>query len=222
MISIDHVFVFSSQEGKEAGSMVHAGFEESEGRYHTGQGTINRKFHFHNFFFEILWVLHLSELTSPKVKPSMLYQRAAHKTYGSSPFGLCLVNTPATDGLFQQVVRYQPAYFPEGMVIDVIPNTEYPSLPWIFRLPFRKNEQELITRKTSDIKHPNGANMLTKATFCVSSRDAQSPLIPLLSQCKELQFEEVKEPPYLLLTLDNENQQKKVEISDELPVSIAF
>lgn len=46
MIAVDHIFICSDNKGSEADELLAFGLKESEGRYHKGQGTTNRKFLF--------------------------------------------------------------------------------------------------------------------------------------------------------------------------------
>ncbi len=127
-MEIDHIFIFSTAAGHEADELAALGFVEGSSRRHPGQGTTNRKFYCENFFLEILWVVDYAELTSERLRTTQLRQRASFHQTGTSPFGLCLVNTPDTDALFAEAVTYQPAYFPPGKTIEVLPNQHRPGL----------------------------------------------------------------------------------------------
>jgi hypothetical protein len=91
-VTIDHIFIFTDDNGKVADELVDFGLAEGSNRIHVGQGTTNRKFYFDNFFLEILWVHNVNEIASDKTKPMGLFQRAEYKTNLFSPFGLCIVN----------------------------------------------------------------------------------------------------------------------------------
>lgn len=158
---IDHIFIFTDDNGKVADQLVEFGLSEGSSRVHMGQGTTNRKFYFDNFFLEILWVHNADEIKSALVEPTGLWQRANFKENNFSPFGLCLVNTDETNPLFENAYKYQPEYFPQGLSIDILKNETQPHLPWTFRLPFKgqkKNESE-------PTEHQNGIQFLTKTTF---------------------------------------------------------
>ena len=110
---IDHIFIFSNNQGQVADELVEFGLTEGSNRVHVGQGTSNRKFYFNNFFLEILWVHNEAELHSVQTKPSGLWKRADFEHNQFAPFGLCLVNVPETEPLFEKSFRYQPDYFPD-------------------------------------------------------------------------------------------------------------
>jgi hypothetical protein len=136
-MDIDHIFIFTDDNGKIADQLVEFGLSEGSSRVHIGQGTTNRKFYFSNFFLEILWVHDVNEIQSALIEPTGLWQRANFKENNYSPFGLCLVNRVETNLLFENAVKYQPEYFPQGLSIDILKNDTQPNLPCTFRLPFK-------------------------------------------------------------------------------------
>lgn len=160
-MTIDHLFIFTGDDGKIADELIRLGFVEGSSRIHVGQGTTNRKFYFENFFLEILWVHHKQEMQSDMIKATGLWDRASFLTNTYSPFGLCLVNESDTDQLFANAYPYQPSYFPKGKHIDILKNQAYPFLPWLFRLPFKGQKKHENEPKN----HPNGSKKLTKAIF---------------------------------------------------------
>lgn len=158
---IDHIFILTDDSGKIADELVDFGFTEGSNHIHAGQGTTNRKFYFENFFLEILWVHNIKELKSKQTKPTGLWRRAEFNTTHFTPFGLCMVHSEETDVLFKNALKYQPDYFPEGMLIDILKNEQQPCLPWTFRLPFKgqnKNDKEPKV-------HLNKIKALSKAIF---------------------------------------------------------
>jgi hypothetical protein len=161
----DHIFIFTDQQGKIGDQLVEFGLKEGSNRVHVGQGTTNRKFYFENFFLEILWVHDETEINSEPIKPTGLWQRANYQSNDFSPFGLCIVNTDKTDRLFENAFKYQPAYFPEGMTIDILKNEFQPNFPWTFRLPFKGQKKNEI----EPINHENGIYQLTKVDFYIEN-----------------------------------------------------
>ena len=157
----DHIFIFTDDNGKVADQLVKFGLTEGSNRIHVGQGTVNRKFYFDNFFLEILWVHNENEIKSKTVKPTGLWQRADFKTNKISPFGLCIINTNETDQLFGNAFKYQPDYFPQGQTIDILKNENKPCLPWTFRLPFKGQKNN----KSEPTEHKNKISSLSKTTF---------------------------------------------------------
>ena len=161
----DHIFIFTNDQGKIADQLVEFGLTEGSSRVHAGQGTSNRKFYFENFFLEILWVHDETEIDSELIKPIGLWQRADYQSSDFSPFGLCIVNTNETNNLFENAHKYQPSYFPDGMVIDILKNEHQPNFPWTFRLPFKGQKKN----ETEPTKHKNGIKQLSKVDFYVEN-----------------------------------------------------
>ncbi len=160
-MNIDHIFIFTNDNGKIADELVEFGLAEGSNRIHVGQGTSNRKFYFGNFFLEILWVHDETEIKSELTKPTGLWQRANFKSNDFSPFGLCIVNSDETEQLFENALKYQPDYFPQGLTIDIIKNELQPDLPWTFRLPFKGQKKH----ENEPTNHSNGLAVLTKVRF---------------------------------------------------------
>lgn len=51
-MEIDHLYIFSSQQGAAADKLLEHGFVEGSSNTHPGQGTANRRFFFENALFE--------------------------------------------------------------------------------------------------------------------------------------------------------------------------
>ncbi|UZO81332.1 VOC family protein [Aquimarina sp. ERC-38] len=215
-MDIDHIFLFSDNNGKEAEKLVEFGLTEGSSRIHPGQGTINRKFYFENFFLEILWVVDESEIRSKLTSKTKLWERSQFKINNFSPFGLCLVNSKSTDQLFEQSEIYQPNYFPEGMFIDIITNEENPNLPWTFRLPFR-NQKKAPQEPTN---HNNGIQRLTRAKFEILMNKKDKNFRNYFQSSENVSFKS-SHSNHLILEFDNFNQ-KKVATFNELNLTIKY
>jgi hypothetical protein len=215
-MEVDHIFIFSDNEGKEAQELIDFGFTEGSSRVHTGQGTVNRKFYFENFFLEILWVINESEIKSDLVSPTKLWERSNFSKNGSSPFGLCLVNTEDTDILFENNLKYQPDYFPKGLEIEILTNENTTDLPWTFRLPF-KGEKKKTTESTV---HKNGILELTKVEFGIPILDQNEDYLLNFKGEKSITFQQ-HSTHNLTLVFDN-NRSNETKIFDTLPLTIKF
>lgn len=215
-MQIDHIFIFSNRNGKEADELVKFGLLEGSNRIHKGQGTTNRKFYFDNFFLEVLWVINEDEINQSPTKETQLGTRAKYAQNGSSRFGLCLVNTEETDELFNGAQIYQPNYFPSQMSIDIIPNKENPKLPWTFRLPYRGGKKEVKEPNA----HLNQISRLTKVEFEINEHSIESNFISLFHNVENIIF---KPNAKLNLTLefDYKKQNKKYYIK-ELDLTIKY
>ncbi|WP_124980790.1 VOC family protein [Nonlabens xiamenensis] len=212
---IDHIFIFSNQHGKEADQLIDFGWSEGSSRRHPGQGTINRKFYFENFFLEILWIVDESEILDPKTAFTQLGHCSNFPNNECSRFGLGLVNTAGSDDLFRNSEIYQPDYFPSGMTIDIITNKEHPSLPWTFRLPFRDKQSEL-----EPYIHENQMKQLTKVRFNVNRPEGLGEFSAFFADTDTLNFQ-LAQSNHLVLEFDH-RVQNKMQKFDDLGLTIHY
>lgn len=214
-MSIDHIFIFTPDNGQVADELVDFGLTEGSGRIHVGQGTTNRKFYFENFYLEVLWVHNEKEFRSELIEPTGLCQRADFRNRNVSSTGLCLVNSAETDKPFERAFKYQPDYFPKGKAIEILNNEATPSIPWTFRLPFEgqvKNESE-------PTNHSIGLSKLTKATFEFTDKNADDFLKHLESE-QQLCFVE-SDRIWLTLTFDDQAKKKSC-VFEKLRLTINY
>ncbi len=215
-MEVDHIFIFSRNNGEEADDLVDFGLMEGSSRVHPGQGTRNRKFYFGNFFLEVLWVEKESEIRSDLTAPTKLWERSQFEKNGCSPYGLCLVNSTSTDRLFKRSKIYQPDYFPEGMSIDIITNEQHPNLPWTFRLPYRGEKKA----SNEPIEHPNGMKKLTLVELEAPVNNEEKEFKNYFHSSKTIEFKDGNRT-YLTLEFDKESQGKSKEFP-ELNLTINY
>lgn len=211
----DHIFIFSKYQGDEADKLIRFGLTEGSSRVHPGQGTRNRKFYFENFFLEIVWVSNEVELTSEITAPTRLWERAHHKINGSSPFGLCLVNSPDTDYLFEESLKYRPAYLPGGMSFDIITNEKMPYLPWICRLP--SSAKNIAQEQTI---HPVGIKKSTNIKFGIQNPDYQNRFTDIISRASDICFQNAENHSLMLEFDDKRN--RKIKRFANIPLIIEY
>jgi len=202
-MEIDHIFIFTANQGQEADQLVNFGLTEGSNRIHPGQGTTNRKFYFENFFLELAWVIDEEEITSELTAPTRLWERSQFRTNGYSPFGLCLLNSEATDPLFANSQTYEPAFFPPGMGANIITNQDKPYLPWTFRMassgPSKYPDEPL--------NHSVGIKRLTKAIFGIPATKVEDDFTAFFRQHPQVAFA-VSPKPSLTLEFDHCKQGK--------------
>ena len=215
-MDIDHIFIFTDDNGKIADELVLFGLTEGSGRIHVGQGTTNRKFYFDNFFLEILWVHNEAEIKSDLIKPTGLWQRADTNPTNFSPFGLCIVNTDETKSLFKNSFKYQPAYFPIGLKIDILTNEEKPNLPWTFRLPFKEQKKN----ETEPTEHKHGLRNLTNVEFGIKNYKETDEFIQQFVGQKKIKFT-LSSTNNLTLTFDD-NKNGLTKKIDKLNLKINY
>ena len=210
---IDHIFIFSQAQGAEADQLIDFGLTEGSHRVHPGQGTTNRKFYFENFFLEILWVHNEDEMRSSLTEPTKLWKRAQlpsdDSPHQDARFGLCLVNTVATDTIFESSQIYQPAFLPEEMHIDFVAHETAPHLPWTFRLPMKGNTQP----KNEPLTHSNYLKRLTKATFGGDPAQMDQEFTRQFDHSAMVNFT-AHARPHLWLEFDQHQQGKSQDFED--------
>ncbi|MEK6702204.1 MAG: VOC family protein [Planctomycetota bacterium] len=215
-LELDHVFIFSTSNGREADALVEFGLVEAPGRRHAGQGTANRTFHFENGYLEIIWVADHAELTSERVSPTGLWERANYLASGWSPFGLCVVNTLEADPLFRGCVAYQPEYFPDGQVIEIAQSVAPSVFPMLFRLPRGLQGRG---RPPAPV-HPVGASRISHLEFGVTTKGAIASPFDLLAPKSWVSFTSSQRST-LTLRLD-ERRQGKTRAFEHLPFTIEY
>jgi hypothetical protein len=208
-MNIDHIFITSRSQGKEADQLIEFGFLEGSNRVHTGQGTRNRKFYFENFYLEIVWENNLQELESELIQKSGLTDRVRFWDSGFSRFGLGLENREESDAIFESCEYYQPVYFPNGNPFEVLPNRKNPDLPWTFRGPFKGQKVPY----NEPLNHPNGIQFLTRAWFQIPEFVLKSEFVLKLQDHPQLGFETARKPG-LILEFDNGIQGGNLEFPE--------
>ena len=215
-MKVDHIIIFSDNQGREADELISFGLMEGSSRIHPGQGTRNRKFYFKNFFLEIVWVSNESEITNERTSQTRLWERCNYKATGSSPFGLCLQNTEDINDLFEDCFKYQPIYLPGGTTFDIITNEENPHLPWACRVPVA-SDKYISDEPTT---HSRGIQSLTRVKFGIRGMNYQSRFVESLSSDSVLEFEN-HEDHHLILEFDSiKSGQSKT--FNSIPLTIAY
>nr|WKN34885.1 VOC family protein [Tunicatimonas sp. TK19036] len=213
---LDHLFICSNHQGKDADALVNFGLSEGSNRVHPGQGTRNRKFYFNNFFLEIIWESDKDELKSERIAPTGLWERVHYSETNYSPFGLCLANTDDVASLFSDSITYQPAYTPPGTVFTILPHSTQPYLPWTCRLP--KTEYKYQNHEPLD--HATGIRQLTKVTLGVPFKNYQNSFTDFIEEHFTIAFTPT-EQHHITLEFDHQ-QQGKSHTFKELPLTIVY
>ncbi|WP_071778303.1 VOC family protein [Cyanobium sp. PCC 7001] len=123
-LSLDHIFVCTSVCAPEATLLLDAGLVEGTGNGHTGQGTSNRRFFFDHGFLELLWVHDEQEATSPRTRPTRLWERWSGRDKHANPFGIYFTSQSESNyPLPFASWAYEPAYLPKGKRIHFAEGT---------------------------------------------------------------------------------------------------
>jgi len=193
---VDHIFIFCDSK-KEADKLVEFGLTEGTGRKHQGIGTANRRFFFDNFYLEILWVENDREAKS--VQDIGIWERANYKNSGYSPYGLCLKNTPDTNCVFENAIKWEPLFLPKGKHVDIVTDER---MLWIFRFP--SSERKNIADEPTT--HSCAITKLSKVIFNLSQMNFESTLKTIRDN-SIVEFKKASTNG-LILEFDNLNQGK--------------
>ena len=159
----DHLFICTDIGAGEANRLVSFGLVEGSSNTHSGQGTANRRFFFHNAMLELLWVHAREEAESEPIHLTRLWERWANRNNGACPFGVCL--RPATgcgDTVAFSNWAYRPPYLPKTMSIAVGTNSDVLTEPMLFQTPFGKRPDQYPPEKTQPVEHGVGLREITR------------------------------------------------------------
>ena len=68
-MEVDHIYICTDYKAPVGDLLKEFGLIEGTSNIHPGQGTANRRFFFHNFMLELLWIENLKEVKSDLTKP---------------------------------------------------------------------------------------------------------------------------------------------------------
>jgi hypothetical protein len=214
-MEVNHILLFSGEQGNEADELVEIGLKEGSNRVHPGQGTQNRKFYFKNFFLEIVWVIDEKQARSELTSSTGIWERSSFREKGFSPFGICFTNTEDLDGIFAESINYKPVYIPKGTSFEIIPHQEQPFLPWICRLPAIEIK---ISGEPTD--HLSGLCNLTGIRIGISQSNFRNELTRFLESTTFFHFY-VSEKHHMTLEFDHRSKGRTINLN-RLPLSIEY
>jgi hypothetical protein len=82
-VEFDHLFICTELGAPEAEELIAFGLVEGTSNIHPGQGTVNRRFFFHNAMLELLWVHAPAEAKSEVISPTHLCDRWENRQDGT-------------------------------------------------------------------------------------------------------------------------------------------
>jgi hypothetical protein len=217
----DHLFIFTEIGAPAADRLVAFGLTEGSSNNHPGQGTVNRRFFFHNAMLELLWVHNSLEAQSEVIQRTRLWERWENRNQ-ICPFGISLrpANDPPDPATFPHW-DYHPPYLPETLSIAVATNSEVLTEPMLFQIPFGKRPDQLPPAKAQPLDHPIGFREITRVEIIIPVAMLPSPelqtfldnnLIKIRSgsnYCIELGF-------------DGERQGQQIDLRSDLPLVICW
>jgi hypothetical protein len=173
---LDHLFICTTIGAPEADRLVAFGLTEGTPNVHPGQGTANRRFFFHNFMLELLWVYNSEEAQSALIHPTHLWQRWVGRSLGACPFGFCLRSTarPSSQLPFS-TWEYRPPYLPESLSYSVGMNIDVLTEPMLFYISFGQRQDTYPADKSQPLKHAAGLYEVTRVELVSPHANIPSP-----------------------------------------------
>lgn len=215
---LDHVFICTEINAPEADRLLLFGLTEGTARIHPGQGTANRRFFFHNFMLELLWIQSSEEAQSKLSRPTRLWERWHDRNRGSCPFGICLRSAnQSVEELPFSNWAYRPAYLPESLSISVGTNADIVTEPMLFYLSFAKRQGQYSNDQRQPLDHAIGFREVTRVALV--SPHAARPSIELQTIIDRNMLELKQGENYCIeLGFDDELQGKHANFQPELPL----
>ena len=218
----DHVFICTAQGAKAADRLLKLGFVEGRSRVHSGQGTTNRCFFFHNAMLEFLWVHDPTETQSDIIQRTHLWERWRDRNSGVCPFGICLRPTAESVGLVAfKYWNYSPPYLPENLTVAVGNNSKILTEPMVFQTPFGKRPDQQPIEKRQPFVHPIGLQELTRVELVSPMADHPSAELRSVLDTGQLKLR-FGDAYGIELGFDGESQGQQIDLRSELPLVIRW
>jgi len=172
-MQIDHLFIRARAGAPEAALLQSFGLVEGSGNSHSGQGTENRRFFFHDAFLELLWIADDDEVRSARTSPTLLAERLADGS-PACPFGVCW--RPAGDDATAPFPcwNYTPSYLPPGMQIGIGADVPASEPMWFF-LPKGVAPSAYPEARRQPLDHAAGVKTITSVTLTLPPQALSAP-----------------------------------------------
>lgn len=166
---LDHVLICTDSGAPVADPLRDFGLTEDTSNVHPGQGTMNRRFFFHNAMLELLWIHNPEEAQSAVARPTRLWERWDGRHGDATPFAICLrPRHPATKELPFASWAYTPAYLPSPLVVHVGENSDILAEPMLFYMAFGRRPDQANTHEP--LEHAVGFREITSLRIqCLQS-----------------------------------------------------
>lgn len=209
-MEVDHIYICTDYKAPVGDLLKEFGLIEGTSNIHPGQGTANRRFFFHNFMLELLWIENLKEVKSDLTKPMRLFERCSKKDKNISPFGIGFRPTTEKDekALFP-VWDYHPIYLPDFLKIQVADSTPL-SEPMFFYLSFAGRQDKYPLEKLENMKHKLPLKEVTEVKMHINKKENFSEAAEIINKTNSLILIKDNEN-YLELTFDNHILKKRFQ-----------
>lgn len=216
-MEIDHIFICTDFKAPEGDCLVEFGLKEGSTNTHPGQGTANRRFYFHNFMLELLWIENMEEVQNQSTTPMKLFERCSPTKKTTSPFGIAFrPTTEIVETAPFEAWDYHPIYLPDFLKIQVANNTPL-SEPMYFYLFFAKRQDQVPVGKREPMEHKALLKEVTSVTVHINEDSALSDAACFLNQHQNLSIIHGKEH-LLELEFDHGESKQFKDFRPDLPM----
>ena len=167
-VELDHLFILTDTAANNADRLISFGLIEGSSNCHPGQGTANRRFFFHNFMLELLWVHDSEEARSDTVNRTSLWERWRDRNSSACPFGIGIRGNQLEEIPFDYW-HYRPPYLPPNVSIPVSTNSGQLNEPFLFWSPFGRRPDTLAADRSQPLNHPCGFTEVTQVRLTAPS-----------------------------------------------------
>ncbi len=217
MFELDHVFICTNIGASEADRLRSFGLMEGTSRVHSGQGTANRRFLFHNLMLELLWVDNPEEAQSEFIQPTRLWERWVNRNH-VCPFGFCLRPTQDSGTSIPfSCWEYHPPYLPPSLSIFVGTNSDILVEPMLFYIAAAQRQDTAPPDTTNPFQDRVGLKEVTRVVLFSPYTEQLSSEFRTIVDANMVELRMASEYG-LELGFDGEKQGKKVNFHPDLPL----
>jgi glyoxalase-like protein len=216
---LDHIIVWTSVGAPEAEILSEWGLTEGTSNIHSGQGTANRRFFFHNAYLELLWVDDVQEAKSKDVLPTRLLERWSGRDQGTCPYGLCfrpggrIASMPPFSSW-----EYRPPYMPHPHCIHVGTNVDNLREPMLFYLDLVRRPDKMPPAQRQPLEHATGLKEITQVHLESPHGDKPSPELQAVVDSGVVSLGAGRK--YLMeIGFDNGEVGQEIDLRTALPLS---
>ena len=222
-LELDHIFVCVEPEAPSAELLIAFGLTEGIRRNHSGQGTANICFFFHNAFLELLWLRDINEVRSPVVRPLGLWERCHWRETQACPFGISFRRAaPGSLGLPFSTWDYRAPFLPPAASIPIAINSDNLLEPLLFISHSTQKPSTYATERRLPLVHQPELNKITALRVTLPGKRDFSAEVTILIELGLVQF--LPGDCYQLEIEFDDAKQDKLQRFDPttLPISIRW
>lgn len=216
-MELDHIYICTDKKAPIGDLLVEFGLKEGSSNIHPGQGTENRRFFFHNFMLELLWIEDRDEVQNELTKPMRLLERCELEKKNSSPFGIAFrLSCDENEIVPIPVWNYHPVYLPEHLKIQVAANTPL-SEPMYLYLSFAKRQDKSIVGRREPMEHKLSLKEVTSIKIYINQEEVLSSAASVLNEFQNIEI--IKDKEHLLeLEFDKGLSKQSRDFRPNLPL----